>query len=115
MTNPVPGPLERDVTSESFPATHRWIRDAAGKVNPVLARESPLLVTFAANVASTTVTDARIASTTAIELQPTTANAAAAMNTWYIAEATRVHGAVTIVHANNAQVDRVFRVKLAGA
>ena len=114
MTNPVPGPLERDVTAESFPATHRWIRDAASKLNPSIAREATSLITFTANAASTTITDARIASTTAIDLQPTTANAAAANNTWYIAEATRVHGAVTIVHANNAQTDRTFRMKLAG-
>lgn len=114
MTNPVPGPLARDVTAETFPATHEWVRRAANLLNPVLAREPTQLFTFTANAASTVLTDARIAATTAIDLQPTTANAAAANNTWYIAEP-RAHGSVTVVHANNAQTDRTFRVKLGGA
>lgn len=114
MTNPVPGPLPRDASAETFPATHEWIRRAANLLNPPLSREPTLSVTFAANAASTTVTDARIGATTAICLQPTTANAAAAMNTWYIAEP-RASGSVTIAHANNAQTDRTFRCKLEGA
>jgi hypothetical protein len=66
-------------------------------------------VTLTANAASTVLTDDRIGYDSAILLQPTTANAAAALATTYISETGRVNGAVTITHANNAQSDKTFR------
>jgi hypothetical protein len=46
--------------------------------------------------------------------QPTTANAAAAYNTWWIDEATRTRGAVTVNHVNSAVADRTFRWQISG-
>lgn len=63
-------------------------------------------VTLTANAASTALSDIRIGINSVIVLQPTTANAAAALATTYVG--TPGDGTVTITHANNAQTDRVF-------
>lgn len=74
--------------------------------------ERTTTLTLTANVASTTLTDARISFRSPILLQPTTANAAAELGngTLYIAESGRGNGSVVITHANNAQADRVYRI-----
>lgn len=70
------------------------------------------LVTLTASVASTTLTNPLIRFDSPILLQPTTANAAAEIGagTMYISETGRVNGSAVIVHANNAQTDRTFRL-----
>jgi hypothetical protein len=65
-------------------------------------------VTLTANAASTTVTNANISEVSEIMLSPKTANAAAALATTYIPEATILNGSFVIQHANNAQTDKTF-------
>ena len=65
-------------------------------------------VTLTANVASTTVTNDNISQYSEILLSPKTANAAAALATTYIPEATILNGSFVIQHANNAQTDKTF-------
>ena len=62
--------------------------------------------TFTANSATTALSDARIGPASVILLQPTTANAATAMNTWYVSA--RATASATLTHSNNAQTDRTF-------
>lgn len=64
-------------------------------------------VTLTANAATTTLSDDLITKNSGIFLQPTTANAAAALATTYFDAPTT--GSVVINHANNAQVDRTFK------
>lgn len=117
MTNPVASDIPNDATGDTFPAIRTWMRTIAARLRSLVARENTFLVTLTANAASTTVTDVRIASTTAILLEPTTANASAEIGagTIYVSETGRTQGSAVITHANNAQTDRTFRVKLGGA
>lgn len=68
-------------------------------------------VTLTANAASTVVTNANCASGSSVDLNPTTANAAAALTTTYWVAA---NGSFTITHANNAQTDRTFTYAIQG-
>lgn len=77
-----------------------------GKLN------ATLLVTLAANVATTTVTDERIGATTFFGFQPKTANAAGALSGLYVSS--QANGTATLTHSNNAQSDRTFNVLLIG-
>ena len=81
-----------------------------GKIN------ASIDVTLTANAASTTITDARLASTSALLFDALTANAAAelAAGTIYVLAANRTNGSAIITHANNAQADRTFRVLIIG-
>lgn len=81
-----------------------------GKTNNILD------VTLEANADSTTVQDARLTSQSALLPMPRTANAAAeiAGGTMYVSDTGRVHEAVTITHANNAQTDRDFYFVIVG-
>lgn len=65
-------------------------------------------VTLTANAASTTVNNSNISENSEILLSPKTANAAAALATTYIPEATILNGSFVIQHANNAQTDKTF-------
>lgn len=69
-------------------------------------------LTVAANVATTTLSDARIGANSTILLMATTANAAAALANVYFD--TFVKGSCTVHHANNAQTDRVFKYAVIG-
>jgi hypothetical protein len=64
-------------------------------------------VTLTANSATTTLSDDLITKNSGIFLQPTTANAAAALSGLYFSAPTT--GSVVINHANNAQADRTFK------
>lgn len=64
-------------------------------------------LTLTANAASTVVTSVTCGSGSVILLMPTTANAAAALATTYIA--TVANGSFTVTHANNAQADKTFK------
>lgn len=87
----------------------QWMREAhQGK----LANTGT--VTLTANVASTTVTDARAGATTFIGFMPQTANAAAEVGAGTMYVATQGKQTFTITHANNAQADRTFRYCLLG-
>lgn len=69
-------------------------------------------LTLTANVATTTLTDARLSAQSFIGLCPLTANAAAAVGTTYISA--RNEGSCVVTHANNAQTDRDFSVLIIG-
>lgn len=69
-------------------------------------------VTLTANAASTAVTDLRVGADSRILLMPTTANAAAALTTSYIATVGKQ--TFTITHANNAQTDKTFKYAIIG-
>ena len=71
-------------------------------------------VTLTANVASTTVTDARAGAVSFIGFMPRTANAAAELGAGTMYVATQGKQTFTITHANNAQTDRTFRYCLLG-
>ena len=65
-------------------------------------------VTLAANQATTTLNDPRLAGGTVILLMPLTANAAAEIGAGTLFVTGRAKGAATLNHANNAQTDRSF-------
>ena len=73
-------------------------------------------LTLTINAASTTITDTRISTQTAILFDPRSANAATelAAGTMYILDANRGKGTCTITHANNSQSDRVFYAAFIG-
>ena len=69
-------------------------------------------VTLTANTTTTTVTNANINTSSAPQLTPKTANAAAALATTYAV--VTAAGTLTIYHANNAQTDRTFYLTFTG-
>lgn len=73
-------------------------------------------VTLTANAASTTVSDIRLSSYSAILFDPLTANAAAelAAGTLYATTANRGDSTVTLTHANAATTDRSYRMVVIG-
>lgn len=79
-----------------------------GKLNAVAT------FTLTANVGTTVLSDPRLTVDSAVTLDPTSANAAAAMATTYAATADRNNGAWTFTHANTATTDRTFRVSIIG-
>ena len=106
--SPVPAQLD----------TKQAVRNLIRAVNNLLLGKMNVggTVTLAANVATTTLTDARLGFETNVVLVPTTANAAAELGagTLYISETGRVNESVVITHANNAQTDRTFRFSFIG-
>lgn len=66
------------------------------------------IVTLTPSATSTTVTNPQISEDSQIMLTAKTANAAAALATTYVPEATILNGSFVIQHANNAQTDRDF-------
>jgi hypothetical protein len=94
-------------------------REVAVAVNQALAGKLNCIdtVTLTAGAASTTVSDPRIGSNTAIILFPQTANAAAEFGngTLYIAPGNyTLKTSFVITHANNAQTDRTYSVAILG-
>jgi hypothetical protein len=114
MTNPQVSPPPTDATADSFPSVREALRRWYNSCFDLWARDRTFLGTLTQGTTSTTFLDARITPTSMLVAQATTANAAAAMNTWWIDEATRTRGAVTVNHANTAVVDRTFRWQITG-
>jgi hypothetical protein len=83
-------------------------RLAQGKLN---CRGS---VTLAADAASTVVRDPRATAASVILLMPVTASAAAEIGSGTIYVSARDKGAFTLVHADNAQIDRAFDYAILG-
>ncbi len=73
-------------------------------------------LTLTAGAASTAVTDIRVSPQSVIVWHPRTANAAAelAAGTMYVTDANMGSGSFTVTHANNAQVDRIFKYAVVG-
>lgn len=101
MTAYVPGTQERDLSK--FAISLQQI--AAGRSNAVGT------VTLRANENTTTVNDVNCAAGSAITLTPTTANAAAALGSSYVASDNK---SFTITHASNSQADRTFYYAIQG-
>ena len=78
----------------------------AGKLNATSQ------VTLTPSAATTTVTDARIGSTTHISLSPLTADAAAAVTTTYVSA--QINGQATLTHTSAASADRTFSMLMIG-
>jgi hypothetical protein len=94
-----------------------WLREAARAVGTLITRANAVTeVTLTANAESTTLYHPTLGYYTHVSLMPQTANAAAEIGagTIYIAQATMKKGECVITHANNAQTDRTFRVKIDG-
>ena len=95
--------------SQKIPPGGETPRRLADSFNRVVEGRTDNYGTFTitANAASTAVTNRLVSEDSTIVLMPTTANAAAALATTYIA--TVANGSFTVTHANNAQTDRTFR------
>ncbi len=102
-------PAERYGTQEQYNVAHaRFIRQLAqGKFNNLLN------VTLTKDATETVITDARIGRSTVAICIPTTANAAA-IATPYKSFSAPVQGSMTLVHANDANADKIFKVILIG-
>jgi hypothetical protein len=99
---PVPAPTDRNSAILA--------NTVAGCIN------STTSITLTANAASTTLTDPNLTPEKFVNWDPLTANAAAelAAGTMYVLTANRGAGSWTVTHANNAQVDRTFKVLIIG-
>ena len=106
MTAFVPGVTETDLKKLILSLQQL----AAGRSNAVGT------VTLMPSAALTAVTDPNCAAGSVIDLMPTTANASAEQGagTIYIPTATILNGSFVITHANNAQVDRIYRYAIRG-
>ena len=80
-----------------------------GKINAVYST-----FTLTANVATTTLTDARLAAGSFVMWMPTTVNAATEFGAGTMYPSTRGTGAWIFTHANNANADRTFVVLIVG-
>lgn len=92
-----------------------WMREAARAIASLITRANAVTeITLTANAASTTLYHPTLGYYAHVSLMPQTANAAAALATTYIAQATMAKGECVITHANDAQTDKTFRVKIDG-
>lgn len=97
------------------PAT--WLRESARALSTLITRANAVAeITLTANAGSTTLYHPTLSYYSFVGFMPQTANAAAEIGagTIYVAQATMVEGSCVITHANNAQADRTFRVKIDG-
>lgn len=106
--------IPEDPGADEFSAIRSWCRTLARILQSIVARDRTGTVTFTANATTTTLNDPRIGATSQIILTPTTSNGKTAWATHYIAEGSRVRGAVTITHASNAATDQSFRYSIRG-
>lgn len=106
--------ISTDPVYTSWSNTAEWMARLARAINNILRGKTNNWgsVTLTANAASTSVTDPRAGYNSVVTLSPTTANAAAAIATTYIA--TYGDGTFTITHANNAQSDKTFKYVVTG-
>jgi hypothetical protein len=98
------------VRSFQLPLSEKALVKFVDSINNIIKGRSENYgqVTLRANQATTTVTNENISESSEILLSPKTANAAAALATTYIPEATILNGSFVIQHANNAQTDKTF-------
>ena len=100
----------------SLADTELWARDVTewsrrvmrGKLN------NTALFTMTANAASTTFADERIGIETHLVFSPTTANAATALASTFVAEGARGNGTVVVTHPNDSNTDKTYRVSFHG-
>ena len=97
------------------PDQRAWTRKIAQAVNRLMHGKSNnvLDVTLGANVAATTVSDARIGVNTFPIPVAVTANAAG-IATPYVVDSSRVNGSFILVHASDSDSDKTFKLMLIG-
>lgn len=100
---------------ETYPDQTQWNRILVQAVRRLLQGKTNnvLDVTMTANAASTTVTDARIGVNSVAICVPTTANASG-IAVPYRSFSSPVNGSMDLVHANDADADKTFKVILIG-
>lgn len=93
-----------------------WIPRLTTIVNGILAGRMNVTgeFTLTVNQASTTISDARIAFSSALLPIALTANAAAVVASLYVPSATVMNGSAVIQHPNNANTDKTFRFAVLG-
>lgn len=110
------------MTKRNFPVPPAWHVDLAEWVRQIRDAVAGLMdgkhnasgsVTLTANAATTTLSDRRIHAESVITFMPTTANAAAEMDSLWVSA--RGDGSCTLNHANNAQSDRTLDYMLGGS
>jgi hypothetical protein len=107
-------PLSTNPVPRSWNSTLDHLARIADCVNNILKGKTNNVgdVTLTASSATTTITDPRIGANSAILMQPTTANAAAALSGLYFD--TPGNGTVVVNHANNGQTDKTFKYVVVG-
>ena len=92
----------------------RTVRDVVN--NMLIGKQNITLdVTLTAGAATTVINDPRIGGTSRLSLDcPLTANAAAEIGNGTIYVSSIGNKTATLTHANNAQVDRTFRIGIMG-
>jgi len=111
ITKPVPEILQEGFSSqESMSLLRTWAATAARSLNASIKGKTNNRgeLTLAASATSTVVVDSRVSSESQIYLTPLTANAALAVATTFIAEASKGQGSFTVTHASTATTDRKF-------
>lgn len=94
-----------------------WLREAAQALQGLITRANAVAeITLTPNVGSTTLIHEALGFYSYVTFMPQTANAAAELGagTLYVAQATMEKGQCVITHANNAQSDRTYRIKIDG-
>jgi hypothetical protein len=101
--------------SEAYPDQEQWNRVLVRAVKTLLQGKSNnvLDVTLTANAASTTVTDVRIGVNSVAICVPTTANASG-IAVPYRDFSAPVNGSMDLIHANDANTDKTFKIILQG-
>lgn len=101
-----------------IPNANEMARRLAMTANQSVSGKMNVTGTFTVipNVATTTITfaDGQLGIDTKIKFTPTTANAAAEQATMYVSAKNVAANTITVTHANNAQVDRIFDYVLIG-
>ncbi len=99
------------VAAEMSPGQERqWLLQIAQKLNLLLRRAATLEVTLEPAAAETIIYDERIGAYSTVQLQATSASAAAAAGIWI----SIARGAATIHHDVAAATDRTFTVGIIG-
>ena len=114
---PLKGPPD-PINITNFSTLTSYLRDLRGVIFSMWQGKLQCNVEFTltANVATSTLTDNRLSKQSALSFDPVTANASTekAAGTLYATVANRSNGSVVINHANNAQTDRTYIVKIIG-
>ena len=113
MSRPGLDPITAAINTES----PLWKLRVTQLINTLTGRANAIdELTLTANVGSTTFKHPMLTYYSHIDWMPMTANASAEIGagTIYVAQATMKNGECVITHANNAQTDRTFRVKIDG-
>lgn len=115
MTIPYPAP-PRDAGSDEPSSVRQFARRIADVLTSAMQgrMNNTTELTLTANVATTTLTDARLTVQSVVHTEPLTANAAAEKGNGTLYISARNNGSITLTHANNGQTDRTYAVSIMG-